>query len=181
MSHRVTLIDNKLSVVRISISHTTKASWCTWSSSHTLPSSYKNKNRSKFFPPPNKLLLFYIYSFSALSFLSTHCFLFSLNTMEVVLDMAMNVPAQRHKRCGRRSLRMKRRRRGEVRSKVVRMKLRKLQGLIPGAQDLLPDRLFLQTADYIMFLRTQLNVLKALSSFYKPWDQFLCQPSQFVN
>lgn len=163
----MTLIDNELSVVRISISsHTTIACWCTWSSSHSLPSSYINKICSKFFPPPSKLSLFYTYSVSALSFL-THCFkLFSL-PMEVVLDAAKNVPAHRHKRRGS-SLRVRRRRRGQVRSRVVRMKLRKLQRLIPGAQDLLPDRLFLQTADYILFLRTQLNVLKALSSLYKP-------------
>ncbi|KAA8533122.1 hypothetical protein F0562_033345 [Nyssa sinensis] len=47
---------------------------------------------------------------------------------------------------------MHRRRRRAARSSV-RMKVRKLQKLIPGGRGLQPDRLFLQTADYILHLR----------------------------
>ncbi|KAL5974335.1 hypothetical protein ACLOJK_030999 [Asimina triloba] len=54
--------------------------------------------------------------------------------------------------------------------RLVRNKFRKLQGLIPGGQGLQPDRLFLRTADYILHLRLQVNVLQALSKLYKPCD-----------
>lgn len=50
----------------------------------------------------------------------------------------------------------------------VEMKVRKLQRLIPGGQGLNPDRLFLRTADYILHLRLQVNVLQALSKIHKP-------------
>ncbi|KAJ0038195.1 hypothetical protein Pint_23028 [Pistacia integerrima] len=50
----------------------------------------------------------------------------------------------------------------------VRLKVRKLQKLIPGGQGLQPDRLFLKTADYILHLRLQVNVLQALSKIYQP-------------
>ncbi|XP_022151226.1 transcription factor PAR2 [Momordica charantia] len=50
----------------------------------------------------------------------------------------------------------------------VQMKMRKLQRLIPGGRGLKPDRLFLKTADYIMQLRSQVNVLQALSKIYEP-------------
>ncbi|BFG16479.1 hypothetical protein CerSpe_027520 [Prunus speciosa] len=64
---------------------------------------------------------------------------------------------QRHRqvggRCGRRS--------------TVQVKVKKLQMLIPGGRGLKADRLFLQTADYILQLRLQVNVLQALSKIYK--------------
>lgn len=46
--------------------------------------------------------------------------------------------------------------------------MKKLQRLIPGGRGLQPDRLFLRTADYILHLRFQVNVLQALSKIYKP-------------
>ncbi|KAL9421418.1 hypothetical protein AB3S75_038893 [Citrus x aurantiifolia] len=63
----------------------------------------------------------------------------------------------------------RRRRRSAVArpSASVRMKVRKLQNLIPGGQGLQPDRLFLRTADYIVHLNLQLNVLQALSKIYQ--------------
>ncbi|KAJ7953653.1 Transcription factor [Quillaja saponaria] len=48
----------------------------------------------------------------------------------------------------------------------VQMKMRKLQRLIPGGNGLNPDRLFLRTAEHILHLRFQLNVLQALSDIY---------------
>ncbi|KAJ9188001.1 hypothetical protein P3X46_003403 [Hevea brasiliensis] len=61
----------------------------------------------------------------------------------------------------------RRRRRRAVRGSV-RMKVKKLQRLIPGGQGLKPDRLFSRTADYILHLRLQVNVLQALSKIYTP-------------
>ncbi|KAF8390375.1 hypothetical protein HHK36_024901 [Tetracentron sinense] len=49
----------------------------------------------------------------------------------------------------------------------VRMKVRRLQRLVPGGRGLQPDRLFLRTADYILHLRLQVNVLQALSKLSK--------------
>ncbi|KAK4399736.1 hypothetical protein Sango_1079700 [Sesamum angolense] len=45
----------------------------------------------------------------------------------------------------------------------VRMRVKKLQKLIPLGQGLNPDRLLLRTADYILLLRLQINVLQTLS------------------
>ncbi|GMH01629.1 hypothetical protein Nepgr_003468 [Nepenthes gracilis] len=50
----------------------------------------------------------------------------------------------------------------------VQKKVKKLQRLIPGGEGMRPDRLFLQTADYILQLRFQLNLLQALSKIYSP-------------
>ncbi|CAN6549010.1 unnamed protein product [Malus baccata var. baccata] len=50
---------------------------------------------------------------------------------------------------------------------TVQVKVKKLQMLIPGGRGLKADRLFLQTADYILQLRLQVNVLQALSKIYK--------------
>ncbi|XP_012092068.1 transcription factor PAR1 [Jatropha curcas] len=61
----------------------------------------------------------------------------------------------------------KRRRRRAVRGSV-RSKVKKLQRLIPGGKGLQPDHLFLRTADYILQLRLQVNVLQALSKIYTP-------------
>ncbi|XP_057948889.1 uncharacterized protein LOC131144333 [Malania oleifera] len=60
------------------------------------------------------------------------------------------------------------RRRAAVRGSSVRVKVKKLQKLVPGGRGLQePDRLFLQTAEYILHLRQQLNILQALSKIYK--------------
>ncbi|KAL6294559.1 hypothetical protein ACE6H2_002701 [Prunus campanulata] len=53
------------------------------------------------------------------------------------------------------------------RRSTVQVKVKKLQMLIPGGRGLKADRLFLQTADYILQLRSQVNVLQALSKIYK--------------
>ncbi|KAK9117069.1 hypothetical protein Sjap_016016 [Stephania japonica] len=60
-------------------------------------------------------------------------------------------------------LMMMRRRRWEV-----RMKVRRLQKLVPGGRELEPEQLFLEAAKYILQLRVQVNVLQALSKLYKP-------------
>ncbi|XP_050374235.1 transcription factor PAR2 [Argentina anserina] len=52
-------------------------------------------------------------------------------------------------------------------SRTVRVKVRKLQMLIPGGRGLEAERLFRHTADYIMHLRFQVDVLQALSKIYK--------------
>ncbi|GAB4839830.1 hypothetical protein Ancab_020540 [Ancistrocladus abbreviatus] len=51
-------------------------------------------------------------------------------------------------------------------SMVVQKKVKKLQRLIPGGKDMNPDRLFLETAYYILQLRFQLHFLLALSKIY---------------
>ncbi|TYH19583.1 hypothetical protein ES288_A05G362900v1 [Gossypium darwinii] len=53
-------------------------------------------------------------------------------------------------------------------NRSVRTKVKKLQRLILGAKGLKPDRLFLRTADYILQLRLQVNILQALSKIYGP-------------
>ncbi|KAI6686534.1 hypothetical protein NL676_032447 [Syzygium grande] len=53
-----------------------------------------------------------------------------------------------------------------ARDLTVQMKVKKLQKLIPGGRGLQPDRLLLRTADYILHLRSQVNVLQALSKIY---------------
>ncbi|GMH20713.1 hypothetical protein Nepgr_022554 [Nepenthes gracilis] len=56
-------------------------------------------------------------------------------------------------------------------SSSVQNKVRKLQTLIPGAEGMLPDSLFLRTADYILQLRFLLHLLQALSKIYTPSNQ----------
>ncbi|XP_022734757.1 transcription factor PAR1-like [Durio zibethinus] len=56
---------------------------------------------------------------------------------------------------------------GDGGGRSVRMKVKKLQKLIPGGKGLQPDPLFLRTADYILHLRLQVNVLQALSKIYQ--------------
>lgn len=50
----------------------------------------------------------------------------------------------------------------------TRMKVKKLQTLVPGGRGLQPGLLFLRTAVYILQLRLQLNALRTLSKIYKP-------------
>ncbi|KAG7030796.1 hypothetical protein SDJN02_04833, partial [Cucurbita argyrosperma subsp. argyrosperma] len=51
---------------------------------------------------------------------------------------------------------------------AVQRRMRRLQRLIPGGRGLKADRLLLQTADYIMQLRSQVDVLQALTNIYDP-------------
>ncbi|KAI3839535.1 hypothetical protein MKW92_023750 [Papaver armeniacum] len=51
--------------------------------------------------------------------------------------------------------------------RLIRMKVRRLQKLVPGGKGLQPDRLFLETANYILHLKFQVNVLQTLSNMYK--------------
>jgi len=59
----------------------------------------------------------------------------------------------------------KRRRRQEG----VERRMKKLQRLVPGGAGMNPDRLFLKTAEHILQLRIQLNVLQALSKVFNAW------------
>ncbi|GMJ13185.1 hypothetical protein HRI_004987700 [Hibiscus trionum] len=52
--------------------------------------------------------------------------------------------------------------------RLVRMKVRRLQKLIPGGKGMQPDRLFLRTAEYIVHLKLQVHILQALSKVYQP-------------
>ncbi|KAI4328228.1 hypothetical protein L6164_020601 [Bauhinia variegata] len=66
-------------------------------------------------------------------------------------------------------MRWRRRRRQERgHGGAVEKKMKKLQRLVPGATGLNPDRLFLRTAEHILQLRLQVNVLQALANIYKP-------------
>ncbi|XXG55377.1 hypothetical protein AAC387_Pa03g3061 [Persea americana] len=49
----------------------------------------------------------------------------------------------------------------------VRNKVRRLRRLVPGGRGLQPDSLLLRTADYILQLKLQVNLLQALSKLYK--------------
>lgn len=50
---------------------------------------------------------------------------------------------------------------------TVLRKVKKLQKLIPGGRGLNADRLFDHTANYIMHLKLQVDVLQALSDVYR--------------
>ncbi|KAF5764298.1 hypothetical protein HanRHA438_Chr15g0702931 [Helianthus annuus] len=54
------------------------------------------------------------------------------------------------------------RRTRRINTMVVR-KVKKLQKLVPGGKGLNADRLFVHTANYIMHLKLQVDVLQALS------------------
>ncbi|XP_011071287.1 transcription factor PAR1 [Sesamum indicum] len=64
---------------------------------------------------------------------------------------------------GKQMKRLRRRSDQEMGRPSVRMRVKKLQKLIPGGQGLNPDRLLLRTADYILLLRLQIDVLQTLS------------------
>ncbi|KAJ4974621.1 hypothetical protein NE237_007795 [Protea cynaroides] len=51
---------------------------------------------------------------------------------------------------------------------LLRMKVRRLQRIVPGGRGLQADLLFLHTADYILRLRFQVHVLQALSKVFIP-------------
>nr|KYP77185.1 hypothetical protein KK1_021459 [Cajanus cajan] len=52
------------------------------------------------------------------------------------------------------------------RQDAVERRLKKLRRLVPGTARTNPDRLFLKTAEHILQLRLQLNVLQALSKIF---------------
>ncbi|KAK8615936.1 hypothetical protein V6N13_017506 [Hibiscus sabdariffa] len=57
---------------------------------------------------------------------------------------------------------------GGGRSVAMKMKVKRLQKLIPGGKGMQADRLFLRTADYILHLQSQIHILQALAKFYQP-------------
>ncbi|KAJ8616701.1 hypothetical protein MRB53_036073 [Persea americana] len=48
----------------------------------------------------------------------------------------------------------------------VEKRIKALQRLVPGGESLDPERLFEETADYILALEEQVNALKVLASFF---------------
>ncbi|KAI9111625.1 hypothetical protein K1719_017315 [Acacia pycnantha] len=62
----------------------------------------------------------------------------------------------------------RRRRRRQLEANAVDSKIKKLRQLVPGASQLKPERLFLRTAEHILQLRLQVNMLQALSKILKP-------------
>lgn len=48
----------------------------------------------------------------------------------------------------------------------IEKRMKVLQRLIPGGESLLPDRLFEETADYILALQEQVEAMKVLASFF---------------
>ncbi|TKY58621.1 Transcription factor IBH1 [Spatholobus suberectus] len=58
------------------------------------------------------------------------------------------------------------RRRRRRRQEGVERRMKKLQRLVPGGAGMNPDLLFLKTAEHILQLRLQLNVLQALSKIF---------------
>lgn len=53
----------------------------------------------------------------------------------------------------------------------VEERLQILKELIHGEGDMKADKIFQETADYIVFLRTQVHVLQRLVDFYDPKDK----------
>ncbi|CAA6661483.1 unnamed protein product [Spirodela intermedia] len=51
---------------------------------------------------------------------------------------------------------------------TVGRKFRELQALVPGGEGLHADQLFLRTAGYILHLKLQVHLLRALSDFQVP-------------
>ncbi|KAK7252361.1 hypothetical protein RIF29_36247 [Crotalaria pallida] len=66
--------------------------------------------------------------------------------------------------------RKQRREKGHRREAVIiKRKMKKLQTLIPGGRKMKPDQLYLRTAQHILKLRLQVNLLQALSKLmFKP-------------
>lgn len=62
----------------------------------------------------------------------------------------------------------------------VRMRVKKLQKLIPTGRELPPARLFRETAEYILQLRLQVDVLQALCNVYYT-NQMMTEESVAVN
>ncbi|KAL2957102.1 hypothetical protein AAZX31_18G124900 [Glycine max] len=52
------------------------------------------------------------------------------------------------------------------RQEGVERRIKKLQRLVSGGTRMNPDRLFIKTAEHILQLRLQLNVLQALSKIF---------------
>ncbi|KAG7012041.1 Transcription factor PAR2, partial [Cucurbita argyrosperma subsp. argyrosperma] len=54
---------------------------------------------------------------------------------------------------------------------VVERKIRALQSIVPGGESLGVDKLFEQTAEYIMNLQHQVKAMRALSSFFESLEK----------
>ncbi|KAL8196543.1 hypothetical protein R6Q57_024838 [Mikania cordata] len=65
-----------------------------------------------------------------------------------------------------RLMRISGRRRRVKNTGMMMRKVKKLQKLIPGGRRLNADQLFVHTANYIMHLKLQVDVLQALSHLY---------------
>ncbi|KAF1874853.1 hypothetical protein Lal_00007468 [Lupinus albus] len=66
-------------------------------------------------------------------------------------------------------LKWRRREKREKGGRALQKKMKKLQRLIPDGGRLKPDQLFVRTAEHILQLRLQLNVLQTLfKMFIKP-------------
>ncbi|XP_022147973.1 transcription factor PAR2 [Momordica charantia] len=89
-----------------------------------------------------------------------------------------------HRRIGRKSsriaktIRQKERRNGGVSTseeadekEAVERKIRALQSIVPGGESLGVDKLFEQTAEYIMNLQHQVKAMRALSSFFETLEK----------
>lgn len=73
-----------------------------------------------------------------------------------------------HYRIGK-TMPMKMRRRNRKMGRwAVRLKVKKLENIIPGGRGSKPERLLHRTADYIMLLRLQIHVLQNISKLYIP-------------
>jgi hypothetical protein len=57
---------------------------------------------------------------------------------------------------------------GRRRRRAFRMKVGKLQRIVPGGHGLQPDSLFVQTANYILHLRLQVYVLESILGLHEP-------------
>lgn len=62
---------------------------------------------------------------------------------------------------------------GRRRRRAFRMKVEKLQRIVPGGHGLQPDSLFDQTANYILHLRLQVYVLESILGLHEPWLLYL--------
>ncbi|XP_038887982.1 transcription factor PAR1-like [Benincasa hispida] len=54
---------------------------------------------------------------------------------------------------------------------AVERKIRALQSIVPGGESLGVDKLFEQTAEYIMNLQHQVKAMRALSSFFESLEK----------
>ncbi|KAI3976296.1 hypothetical protein MKX01_021838 [Papaver californicum] len=81
----------------------------------------------------------------------------------IVSKKRMSSPSSSKSTCIRES----RGRRVVVIGGSVRKKVKRLQKIVPGGKGLQPDRLFLQTADYILHLKLKLDLLRALLNLYR--------------
>ncbi|KAL8532636.1 hypothetical protein ACS0TY_009009 [Phlomoides rotata] len=65
---------------------------------------------------------------------------------------------------GAKKTKISRRKSRKCGKKTAVFSVKKLQKIIPGGEGLNPDSLLLRTADYILLLKLQINVLQVLNS-----------------